>query len=253
MGQKGGVAGLSFLCDAEHTHGPMQYFTRWRVIIWQCQLGVAMVHQVGPTSSGRCECSALQFHAGEEALFEDGLEEAEVAAELAPVIGQLAYVAGAAGRVEEAVAGYQELLGLGVDDVATMSIATNNLYAALLDRSGWRYVPVHWGLVFSILVVGSTCMCAKLHGVIAHTVLHGPSTHKPSSRMLSQPPTAALPAALPAAVPARLRSPPASAISGWMPLWSGLGGSFVCWGSWPLGWGRMRGRCCLPATAVRRC
>lgn len=40
------------------------------------------------------------------------------------------------GRGEEAAASYEQLLGLDLDDASTASVATNNLYAALLRNAG---------------------------------------------------------------------------------------------------------------------
>jgi len=77
--------------------------------------------------------------AGEEVLYDDDLEEDEVALELAPVDAQLAYVVAAkngsenGGYDEEAVQMLQNLLALDLDDDATKAIATINLYAALLS------------------------------------------------------------------------------------------------------------------------
>ena len=70
--------------------------------------------------------------AGEEALYDEDLGEDEVAAELAPVTAQLAYVAERLGRRDEAVVGYEGVLALGLDDANTASVATNNMYAGLL-------------------------------------------------------------------------------------------------------------------------
>lgn len=79
--------------------------------------------------------------AGEEVLYDDDLEEDEVALELAPIDAQLAYVVaaknsnGSGGYDEEAVQMLQNLLALDLDDDATKAIATINLYAALLSTS----------------------------------------------------------------------------------------------------------------------
>lgn len=59
--------------------------------------------------------------AGEEALYEEDLGEDEVAAELAPVTAQLAYVNEAMGRDDEAVAAYGRVLSLAADDATTAS------------------------------------------------------------------------------------------------------------------------------------
>jgi signal recognition particle subunit SRP72 len=79
--------------------------------------------------------------AGEEVLYDNDLEEDEVALELSPVDAQLAYVvaakngSGNGGYDEEAVQMLQNLLALDLDDDATKAIATINLYAALLSTS----------------------------------------------------------------------------------------------------------------------
>ncbi|KAI3426329.1 hypothetical protein D9Q98_008702 [Chlorella vulgaris] len=77
----------------------------------------------------------LAVRVGEEALYDEDLAEADVAAELAPVTAQLAYVAERLGRQEEAAASYEAVLGLALEDATTASVATNNLYAALLSRA----------------------------------------------------------------------------------------------------------------------
>lgn len=74
----------------------------------------------------------LAVRVGEEALYDEDLGEDEVAAELAPVTAQLAYVAERLGRRDEAVVGYEGVLALGLDDANTASVATNNMYAGLL-------------------------------------------------------------------------------------------------------------------------
>ncbi|KAL4423713.1 hypothetical protein ABPG75_001014 [Micractinium tetrahymenae] len=74
----------------------------------------------------------LAVRVGEEALYDEDFQEEEVAVELAPVTAQLAYVADRLGREEEATASYEGLLKLEVDDATTASVATNNLFAALL-------------------------------------------------------------------------------------------------------------------------
>ncbi|KAL4446353.1 hypothetical protein ABPG77_003160 [Micractinium sp. CCAP 211/92] len=74
----------------------------------------------------------LAVRVGEEALYDEDFQEEEVALELAPVTAQLAYVADRLGRGEEATASYEQLLKLELDDATTASVATNNLFAALL-------------------------------------------------------------------------------------------------------------------------
>lgn len=78
----------------------------------------------------------LALRVGEEALYDEELAEEEVALELAPVTAQLAFVADRLGRGEESTASYTSLLQLDLDDASTASVATNNLYAALLRKGG---------------------------------------------------------------------------------------------------------------------
>ncbi|KAI7836263.1 hypothetical protein COHA_009853 [Chlorella ohadii] len=78
----------------------------------------------------------LALRVGEEALYDEELAEEEVALELAPVTAQLAFVADRLGRGEEATTSYESLLQLDLDDASTASVATNNLYAALLRKGG---------------------------------------------------------------------------------------------------------------------
>jgi hypothetical protein len=63
----------------------------------------------------------LAVRVGEEALYDEDLAEADVAAELAPVTAQLAYVAERLGRQEEAAASYEAVLGLALEDATTAS------------------------------------------------------------------------------------------------------------------------------------
>eukprot|EP00887_Chlorella_sp_A99_P004060 scaffold11.g4060.t1 len=78
------------------------------------------------------EALALAQRVGEEALYEEELEEEEVAQELAPVTAQQAYVADRLGRREAAAATLARLLALSLDDEATAAVASANLAAALL-------------------------------------------------------------------------------------------------------------------------
>lgn len=72
---------------------------------------------------------------GEEALYEEELDADEVNVELAPIDVQLAYVAERQYHTDEAIESLQDVLELELDNDATASIATNNMYAALLKRS----------------------------------------------------------------------------------------------------------------------
>lgn len=69
----------------------------------------------------------LAMRIGRETLFEEELEEDEVEAELAPLAAQAAHVAGRAGRITEAVAAYQDLLGKQVDDAPLQAVCQSNL------------------------------------------------------------------------------------------------------------------------------
>lgn len=73
--------------------------------------------------------------AGEEALYEEDLGEDEVAAELAPIAAQLAYVGEALGRADEAAAAYSRVLGLAGDDATTASgEGGGGVFAACLEQ-----------------------------------------------------------------------------------------------------------------------
>lgn len=70
---------------------------------------------------------------GQEALLEEGLEDAEVEAELAPIAAQLAYTYSRLGRSPEAIASYSALLALpDVTDDVVLAVARNNLFAERL-------------------------------------------------------------------------------------------------------------------------
>jgi len=75
----------------------------------------------------------LAKRVGEEALYDEELDEDEIAAELAPIAAQLAYVAARRGMFEEAVVSLQDCLELlGSTDTAAGAAAAVNLSAVLL-------------------------------------------------------------------------------------------------------------------------
>ena len=99
----------------------------------------------GLVASGRLEEAREQLaktqRIGEETLFDEGLEDDEVAEELAGVEAQVAYVDAAVGDAEVAAAGNDRVLGLeGPDEIANVVAAANGVLLQVArdprDRKG---------------------------------------------------------------------------------------------------------------------